>query len=175
MLDVSQLPDGITYVVQTFVAPATMVWFVIRWFQLVPDDGAHTIALGATRRGCSAGIVLAALIVLVFHLCGPNPGNASGVSLCFVVTAIFFGAVAGILSRFVPRLLPTTPKNTNVDDTKPKAWTRGIITAVATAAGLAALVLYYAYTSMESTVHQWLMLAFVTLLCVFRLSYIVGE
>ena len=45
------LLDGITLVIDFVVAPVTMVWFVVRWYRLVPNDSNHVRAVQATRQG----------------------------------------------------------------------------------------------------------------------------
>jgi hypothetical protein len=160
----SPLAD-IVRVVDRYVVPVTMLWFVVRWFRLVPDDSNHAKALKATRQGSSAGIVGAGVVLVSFSFFCPARSSEAALSWKWASVALGLGAVAGLVTRFL------APERVG-DDAHP--WTRGIVVAVAIAIGLAAIILYYTYSE-RYLVHQWLMWAFMTLLLFYRLSFLIGE
>lgn len=160
------LLNGITFAIDVLVVPLTMVWFVVRWFRLVRNDGKHAKALKATRQGYSAGVALAALLVLGFHYCDPEPGEGK-LSVLGVGSALVIGLLAGVLPSLTKNLAAEGPDES-------ESWKYFPVVAAASALGLAALVLYFAYSG-KYLIHQWLMFAFVTLLCISRLSLVFGD
>jgi hypothetical protein len=134
MPDFSTLPSGITHIVEDYVVPITILWFIVRWFRLVPDDGKHAKALKATRQGSSAGLVGAALVLVGFYFFCPARGSEAALTWKGALVAFGVGAVAGLMTRF---LAPERP------DDDARSWQRGIVVAVATAIGVATFILYY--------------------------------
>jgi hypothetical protein len=172
----AQLPCGLMLVVESLIAPLTMLWLTVCWFfldsiQKFPegqtDDQKKTLqtkAERATHRGFAVGLLLAVAVVASFYELHVLP-VAQGIATGQAIRAAGIGAAAGVGVRFIRRYQ---------DWMLMKSWSWGLAVAAGSGFGLTALILTYA-SGWDSFVRLWLTGCFLCLIIAYRIAFLFGD
>jgi len=172
----AQLPCGLMLVVESLIAPLTMLWLTVRWFfldsiQKFPggqtDDqkkNLQTKAERATNRGFAVGLLLAVAVVASFYELRVLPvaqGIATGQAIRPMSIGLGIGVALRIIHLFKDKLLM-------------KSWSWGLAVAAGSGFGLTALILTYA-NGWDSFVRLWLTGCFLCLIIAYRIAFLFGD
>lgn len=198
MLPLPQLPTDLRYLIgfiDSLVVPLTMVWFVFRWFWLLPDPTVETRReqppageteeqkkkrvetsrwrknYRAAPRGLTGGMIAGVLILLLFcHFYYPSGTKLSQAATTIPGCAVVLAILTGVLIGAAMWILDW--KRDWIARQHPLLW--GAIVTLGTGLGLAFLAIYYAGPSGYPP-HDWLVWAVMSLLFVNGFELLFGD
>jgi hypothetical protein len=180
-----------------------MLWFSAHWFFLRPTGKDPACEKRAVGKGSPSGLLASAVALLIFFYLFPKPtrpaaSNAAPssalnssttqvqqpflapneISNFALVLALVLAAVIGVATRLLnsykSKILRTTGTDPAGNLLQPHAGWWGLAVAGATTLGVTSLIIYYTGSS-YFVAHVWLMWAYLSVLCCYRLASLFGD